>query len=141
MRITDIASCVLTVPTREPMARNYPQQKLVVAEIATDEGVRGLGYSLVFGGGGAEAVHAYLEARLKLLLLGEDPLYVERLWEKMFRADMGIRKQGAAGYALAALTAKQRRLVRRQRQDHQQQQRPRLLRPRFLRTGARSAAA
>ena len=103
MRITDIASCVLTVPTREPMARNYPQQKLVVAEIATDEGVRGLGYSLVFGGGGAEAVHAYLEARLKLLLLGEDPLYVERLWEKMFRADMGIRKQGAAGYALAAL--------------------------------------
>ena len=103
MRITDIASCVLTVPTREPMARNYPQQKLVVAEIATDEGVRGLGYSLVFGGGGAEAVHAYLEARLKLLLLGEDPLYVERLWEKMFRADMGIRKHGTAGYALAAL--------------------------------------
>ena len=93
MRITDIASCVLTVPTREPMARNYPQQKLVVAEIATDEGVRGLGYSLVFGGGGAEAVHAYLEARLKLLLLGEDPLYVERLWEKMFRAD--IRKRPA----------------------------------------------
>jgi len=103
MKITGIASYVLTVPTREPMALNYLQQKLVVAEIATDEGVSGLGYSLVFGGGGAEAVHAYLEARLKLALIGEDPLHVERLWEKMFRLDMGIRKQGVAAYALAAL--------------------------------------
>ena len=103
MKITDIVSCVLTVPTRKPMALNYPQQKLVVAEIATDDGVKGLGYSLVFGGGGAEAVHAYLEERLKFALIGEDPLYVERLWEKMFRLDMGIRKQGVAAYALAAL--------------------------------------
>jgi L-alanine-DL-glutamate epimerase-like enolase superfamily enzyme len=84
------------------MALQYPQQKLVVAEIATDEGPQGLGYSLVFGGGGAEAVLAYV-ARLTPLLIGEDPLFVERLWEKMFRADQGIKKQGVAAYALAAL--------------------------------------
>src|SRR5207245_5052074 len=92
-----------TVPTPKPMALNYAQQKLVVAEISADEGVNGLGYSLVFGGGGAEAVHAYLETRLAPALLGEDPLFVERLWEKMFRVDMGIRKQGVAAYALSAL--------------------------------------
>src|SRR6266852_2498016 len=103
MKITAIESFVLTVPTPKPMALNYAQQKLVVAEIATDEGVKGLGYSLVFGGGGAEAVHAYLETRLKPVLLGEDPLFVERLWERMFRADMGIKKQGIAAYALSAL--------------------------------------
>src|SRR5258708_35146152 len=103
MKIVAIDSFVLTVPTSEPMARNYAQQKLVVAEISTDEGVKGLGYSLVFGGGGAEAVHAYLETRLKPVLLGEDPLFVERLWERMFRADMGIKKQGIAAYALSAL--------------------------------------
>src|SRR5258708_15680291 len=85
------------------MARNYAAQKLVVAEIATDEGVNGLGYSLVFGGGGAEAVHAYLETRLKPALIGEDPLFVERLWEKMFRTDMGMKKQGVVAYALSAL--------------------------------------
>src|SRR6202008_1642624 len=39
----------------------------------------------------------------KPLLLGEDPLMVERLWEKMFRADRGIRRVGLAGYAVAAL--------------------------------------
>src|SRR5512134_437910 len=103
MKVTAVDSCVLTVPTPKPMALQYPQHKLVVAQISTDQGVRGLGYSLVFGGGGAEAVHAYLDARLKPALLGEDPTYVEYLWEKMFRVDMGMKKQGAAAYALAAL--------------------------------------
>jgi D-arabinonate dehydratase len=103
MKITSIDSFILTVPTPKPMALNYAQQKLVVAEISTDEGIAGLGYSLVFGGGGAEAVLVYLETRLKPVLLGEDPLFVERLWERMFRADMGIKKQGVAAYALSAL--------------------------------------
>src|SRR5258708_9415450 len=103
MKIVAIDSFVLTVPTPKPMALQYPQHKLVVAEISTDEGIAGLGYSLVFGGGGAEAVHAYLETRLKPALIGEDPLFVERLWEKMFRTDMGMKKQGVVAYALSAL--------------------------------------
>jgi D-arabinonate dehydratase len=102
MKVTAIDTFVLAVPTPQPMARQYPRQKLVCAEIATDEGIRGLGYALVFGGGGAEAVHAYLE-RLKPLLVGENPLFVERLWEEMFCADIGIKKQGVAGYALSTL--------------------------------------
>jgi L-alanine-DL-glutamate epimerase-like enolase superfamily enzyme len=103
VKITAIESCVLTVPTPAPISHAYPHHKLVVAQISTDEGLCGLGYSLVFGGGGAEAVRVYLETRLKPQLLGEDPLFVERLWEKMFRTDMGIRQQGIAGYALSAL--------------------------------------
>jgi L-alanine-DL-glutamate epimerase-like enolase superfamily enzyme len=47
-------------------------------------------------------VLAYVE-RLKAVLLGEDPVFVERLWDRMFRADMGIKKQGVAAYALSAL--------------------------------------
>jgi L-alanine-DL-glutamate epimerase-like enolase superfamily enzyme len=103
MKVTAIDTCVLTVPTPKPMALQYPQHKLVVAEISTDQGIRGFGYSLVFGGGGAEAVHAYLDARLKPALIGEDPLYVEYLWEKMFRVDMGMKKQGVVAYAISAL--------------------------------------
>src|SRR6266436_2142446 len=103
MKIAAIDSFVLTVPTPKPMALQYPQHKLVVVEISTDEGIAGLGYSLVFGGGGAEAVHAYLETRLRPALIGEDPLFVERLWEKMFRTDMGMKKQGVVAYALSAL--------------------------------------
>src|SRR5215510_2949113 len=103
MKITAIDSFVLTVPTPKPMSLQYPQHRLVVAEISTDSEINGLGYSLVFGGGGGEAVHTYLETRLKPVLLGEDPLFVERLWERMFRADMSIRKEGIAAYALSAL--------------------------------------
>src|SRR5437879_10302905 len=103
MKITSIDSYVLTIPTPQPMARNYAAQKLVVADISTDEGVAGLGYSLVFGGGGAEAVHAYLETRLKPALIGEDPLFVERLWAKMFSKDMGMKRMGVFAYALSGV--------------------------------------
>jgi len=103
MKITSIDSCVLTVPTSRQMALEFPHHKLVVAEIATDEGIGGLGYSLMFGGGGAESVRVYLDTRLKPLLLGEDPRDVERLWEKMFRGDRGVRRVGIAGMALSAL--------------------------------------
>ncbi|HEX2197822.1 MAG TPA: mandelate racemase/muconate lactonizing enzyme family protein [Burkholderiales bacterium] len=103
MKITAIQSSLLTVPTPRPIALEFPVHKLVVAEIQTDAGLQGLGYSLVFGGGGAEAVLAYLDARLKPLLLGEDPRQVEALWEKMYRGDRGVRRVGIAGMALSAL--------------------------------------
>ena len=103
MKITAIDACILTVPTPKPMSLEWPHHKLVVAEIATDEGIRGLGYSMAFGGGGAEAVLVYLETRLKPLLIGEDPLAVERLWEKMYRHDRGVRRVGIAGMAISAL--------------------------------------
>jgi L-alanine-DL-glutamate epimerase-like enolase superfamily enzyme len=103
MKITAVDSFVLRVPTSRPIALEFPEHRLVVATIHTDEGLTGLGYSLAFGGGGAEAIQVYLATRLAPLVLGQDPLFVERLWERMFRADRGIKRQGVAAYALAAL--------------------------------------
>jgi L-alanine-DL-glutamate epimerase-like enolase superfamily enzyme len=103
MKITAVESCVLTVPCSKQMALEFPHHKLVVAEIQTDEGLKGLGYSLVFAGTGAESVLVYLDTRLKPQLLGEDALAVERLWEKMYRCDRGVRRVGIAGMALSAL--------------------------------------
>ena len=103
MKIVSVDSAVLAVPTPKPIALEFREHRLVVAHVHTDEGVAGLGYSLAFGGGGAEAVQVYLETRLAPLLVGEDPRLVERLWEKMYRADRGIRRLGVAAYALSAL--------------------------------------
>jgi len=103
VKITGIESFVLRIPTPRPIALEFPEHRLIVARIHTDEGLSGLGYSLAFGGGGAEAIHVYLETRLAPLLIGEDPLFVERLWERMYRADRGIKRQGVAAYALSGL--------------------------------------
>src|SRR3970040_955757 len=103
MKITAVDSCVFAVPTSHYMALDFPQHKLVVAQIRTDQGLEGLGYSLCFGGGGAESGLSYLDTRLKPLLIGEDPLAVERLWEKMYKGDRGVRRVGIAGMALSAL--------------------------------------
>ena len=103
MKITGIDSAVLRIPCPRPMSLEFPDHRMVAAFVSTDQGLEGFGYTLAFGGGGAEAMQVYLETRLKPLLLGEDPRLVERLWEKMFRADMGMKKQGVAAYALSAL--------------------------------------
>ena len=105
MKITAVDTCVLTVPVpaNRQMSLDFPSHRLVVATIRTDQGLEGLGYSLVFGGGGAESVLAYLDARIRPLLLGEDPLAVERLWEKMYRGDRGVRRVGIAGMAVSAV--------------------------------------
>jgi D-arabinonate dehydratase len=103
MKVTAIDSFVLGVPTVKPISLSFPEHRLVVARVHTDQGLTGLGYTLVFGGGGSESILAYLQSRLAPLLIGEDPLFVERLWERMFRADRGIKRQGVAGYALSAL--------------------------------------
>jgi L-alanine-DL-glutamate epimerase-like enolase superfamily enzyme len=55
------------------MSLEFKDHRMVAAFIDTDEGVRGFGYTLAFGGGGAEAIQVYLETRLKPLLIGEDP--------------------------------------------------------------------
>ncbi|MFI5324978.1 MAG: mandelate racemase/muconate lactonizing enzyme family protein, partial [Candidatus Rokuibacteriota bacterium] len=103
MKISAIDSVVLRIPNRKPIALDFPHHSLVVAHIRTDEGLTGLGYTLAFGGGGVESIQAYLDTRLAPLLMGQDPLLVERLWERMYRADRGIKRQGVAAYALSAL--------------------------------------
>src|SRR5215831_6315905 len=102
MKIVGIDTFTLRIPTVKPIALDLPEHRLVVARIHSDSSPEGLGYTLVFGGAGSEAVEAYTR-RLSELLIGEDPLLVGRLWDKMYRADRGIRRVGIAGYAVSAL--------------------------------------
>lgn len=103
MKITAIETVILRLPPEREMALEFAEHRIVASTIRTDEGLAGLGYTLAFGGGGAESIQVYLETRLKPLLLGEDPLMVERHWQRMYRADRGIKRQGVAAYALSAL--------------------------------------
>ena len=102
MKITAIDTCVLAIPMQREMRKQFAHHKLVVAEISTDEGITGLGTTLGFGGGSVEAIQVYLETRLKPALIGEDPMYVQRLWERMTRSESG-KKHGLAAFAISAI--------------------------------------
>ena len=58
MKIVGIDTFTLRIPTVKPIALDLPEHRLVVTRIHSDSGPEGLGYSLVFGGAGSEAVAA-----------------------------------------------------------------------------------
>lgn len=103
MKITAVETAVLRLPTHDQMKLEFPHHSMVTAIIRTDEGVSGLGYTLAFAGGGAEAIQVYMETRLIPVVLGEDPRMIERLWQRMFRGDRGIKRQGVAAYGVSAI--------------------------------------
>lgn len=103
MKITNIEASTLNVPNSAPVSEYYPANTYIVARIETDEGLTGLGYTMLVGGFGANSVRAYMEESLIPLMIGEDPRDVGRLWDKMYENDRGIRKKGVPVYAISAI--------------------------------------
>src|ERR1043165_2606711 len=98
MKIRAIKASTLNVPSPPPRNTYYPNNSYVVARVQTDEGIEGLGYTMLVGGNGASSVRAYLEDNIIPTLIGEDPLQIGKLWHKMYDADRGIRKKGIPQY-------------------------------------------
>ena len=67
----------------------------VAVEIATDKGIKGIG----FGGPGCSFV---IERHLTKLLVGEDPFNVEELWDIMWRSTMYYGRKGLVIHAISA---------------------------------------
>lgn len=103
MRITAVQTAILEVPNRPPKDTYYPKNHYVLARIQTDEGLEGLGYTMLVGGAGSRSVRTYLEESIVPLVVGEDPLFIGALWDKMYRNDRGIRKEGIPFYAISAV--------------------------------------
>lgn len=73
-----------------------------VAEVKTDEGIEGLGYAWSIGGGG-RAMLTVLKEDLAPVLIGQDPLDHERLWEALYWKAQGYGRHGLAIQAQSAL--------------------------------------
>jgi len=103
LKITDIRTIALKIPLKEgsPVSA-YPNRRRVhiLVEVSTDEGVTGYGESIPFTYG---SVGGYIEQQLKPLLVGENPMHVERLWDKAYRASFGHGIRGISLYALSAV--------------------------------------
>ncbi len=67
-----------------------------VVEIETDKGLKGYGQGGPAGG-------PIVEGHLKKLLLGENPMDTERLWDVMWRATLYYGRAGAAVHAISGV--------------------------------------
>jgi L-alanine-DL-glutamate epimerase-like enolase superfamily enzyme len=76
--------------------------ELVVCRLSTDATHTGVGYSYTVGSGGA-AVASLMRAYLAPIVLGEDPLYIERLWHRLWQECHDTGARGIGGLAINAI--------------------------------------
>ena len=105
MKIEQIICQVLRVPTVE--AKTASSQDAVLIRVRTDEGLEGIGEA----DASPEVVKAIVDAPfshniacgLREILLGENPLETERLWQLMYRRTMYFGRTSVAIAAIAAV--------------------------------------
>ncbi len=99
MKITGITTKAFRWPRARPITNGkhtYTHVDFAITEITTDDGITGIG----LGSGGA--IEQATIARLTPMLLGEDPINVERLWHKMWVPKL-IGRRGLTTRAIATL--------------------------------------
>ena len=105
MKITDVEAIILRQPEIQNIA-DASQVDLLI-RISTDEGIVGIGEV----DSASEAVKALVDASsshavatgLRELLIGEDPLQVESLWDKMYRGLIYIGRRGIGIHAISGI--------------------------------------
>lgn len=106
MRITDIECHVLVVPDYDDDACSSAQDTIVV-EVHTDEGITGIGETDTNPWIARECIQARgthcLGRGLQEMLIGEDPLQPERLWQKLYTGSKMTGRRGATICALGAI--------------------------------------
>ena len=106
MKITDVEAIILRQPALNEGIADGSQDDLVV-RVHTDAGIVGVGEV----DSAPEVVRAVIDAPnshaiaigLKHALIGEDPLDVERLWDKMYRATIYYGRRGVAVHAISGI--------------------------------------
>lgn len=105
MKITEIVCQLLRIPSVEQ--RTASSQDAVLVRVRTDTGLEGIGEA----DSQPEVVKAIIDAPfshniacgLRQLLIGENPLETERLWQKMHRKTMYFGRSSVTITAMAAI--------------------------------------
>ena len=102
MKIADIRTIALSCKVDPPYASAagvQAQRAALLVEIETDNGIVGIGEA----GIGAGVTASVIEKSLKPLLVGEDPLLIEFLWQKMFARTRQYGRRGLVMHAISGI--------------------------------------
>lgn len=101
MKIADLKTYVLKSRLSETFGYSqywYDHRTAMLLEVITDEGIIGWGEAY----GPAEPISSIIQHFLKPVVIGEDPLDIERVWEKLYNRS---RDFGQKGMPIAAISA------------------------------------
>lgn len=104
MKITQLETRVLQTPGDSPLVVGLPpldDRLFVTLELGTDEGIEGIGVTF-FGGPLTRALREAVEG-LGSLIIGDDPMRVEAIADKLWRAASGSGPGGIFTLALSAI--------------------------------------
>jgi L-alanine-DL-glutamate epimerase-like enolase superfamily enzyme len=102
VKIVDIRTTALSYRCEPPYGSAGGMQArrgALLVEIETDEHIIGIGEAGVGGG----ATQAVIEKALKPMLIGEDPLLIEALWQRMFARTRQFGRRGVVMNALSGI--------------------------------------
>lgn len=103
MKITDVKTTLFEVPLQDgaygQSQRFISDLPHIIVHISTDEGVTGTGLCA----GPPKLMSGIIEEVMKPLIIGEDPLFVEKLWNKMYRRTFGYGRAGAMIMAISGI--------------------------------------
>ena len=107
MKITDVRFIALRYPLAEPLRLAWgpmTHRQFGLVKVETDAGITGLGETSVnFPHWSLKERQATIEDGLRPLLVGEDPLRIEALWDKMYRALIRLGLLWGKGAILSAI--------------------------------------
>ena len=106
MKITDVQAIILRQPEMDVSKADGSQDALLI-RIETDAGITGYGEvdslpPVVKAIIDAPPSHA-IASGLRHLLLGENPLEIDRLWQKLYRGSIYYGRQGPAIHAISGI--------------------------------------
>ena len=105
LKITDVEAVHLRLPVVQ--GRTDSSQDSLVVRVTTDAGIVGYGEvdsSPLVVKAVIEAPTSHLRARgLREVLVGEDPLETDRLWDRMYQSTLYFGREGAAIQAMAGI--------------------------------------
>lgn len=107
MLITDVEALLLRQPGEIDAQAADGSQDALIVRIHTDEGITGIGEVDSMPTVAKAAIDAPPAHRiangLRSLLIGEDPLEIGRLWDRMYEGSMYFGRRGAVLHALSGL--------------------------------------